>query len=76
VRVDDLCVLPSLISFLAPTTNFQGVTFDVSNRDTLREEAISIAIDDAITKAQTRAAQLDVEIQQVVGYEEASNEYQ
>lgn len=70
VRVDDLATLPSLIAYLAPNTNLQNVTFGLSEYDELREEAICLAIDDAVDRAHIRAEQLNVSVEQVVEYEE------
>ncbi|HXV26837.1 MAG TPA: SIMPL domain-containing protein [Candidatus Paceibacterota bacterium] len=52
--------------------NVNGVQFEVSNARALRDEAIRSAIADALTRAQSRAADLGITLGPVLAYQESA----
>lgn len=68
IRVRDLDRLGGILGAVADegANTFEGLSFDVSNAESLREEAMRLAVADARHKAQLLADEADVTLGQVI----------
>ncbi|PSR00436.1 MAG: SIMPL domain-containing protein [Bacteroidetes bacterium QS_9_68_14] len=68
VEVDDLDVLPRLVARVVErgANRLEGISYDLSDRASVRREALQEAARDARDKAQTLAQSLDVSVGEVV----------
>ena len=68
VEVDDLDVLPRLVARVVErgANRLEGISYDLSDRASVRREALREAARDARDKAQTLAQSLDVSVGEVV----------
>lgn len=70
ILVRDTANVSSLISNLAPIVYLENVSFAVSDEKKRYEQAVQLAIENAVTRAHARANALGVNIVQVIGYDE------